>query len=315
MPFQEQSFTLLVVDDIHPVFFDIVQAEGLTIDYRPEISYDEAASIIENYQGLVVRSKFKVDATLIDRAKQLRIIARAGAGVDNIDVAYSKAKQIKLISAPEGNCDAVAEHMIGMLLMLMNKLRTGDAEVREGLWLREENRGMELGGKTVGLIGYGNNGKAMARKLHGFDVEVLAYDKYNFGFSDDFAREADMEEIFDKADALSFHIPLTPETFRLVDTDFLSRFRKPILFLNGSRGEIVDMEAVLVALEGKRIVGAAFDVLPVEKFPALALTDWYKRLVDAPNVVLSPHVAGWTVESYFKIAKVLGEKLVEVLKE
>lgn len=304
-----QPYRILIVDDIHPVFIETVKKAGFIVDYKPSITYKEVLSSISNYEVLVLRSKFKVNQELIDLAKNMKTIARAGAGIDNIDVDYAKSKNIQLISANEGNCDAVAEHMLGMLLSLLNKLCTSNAEIREGKWLREENRGFELGGKTVALIGYGYNGQAMARKLSGFGVKVLAYDKYRVNYSDNFVKEATMAEIFENADVLSLHIPLTFETKGMINTPFILQFKKPFYFLNGSRGEIVDIESLLKALDEKHVAGAALDVLPVEKFPSLNATDWFIKLKAYPNVILSPHVAGWTVESYYKIAKVLAEKL------
>lgn len=301
---------ILIVDDIHPIFIDTMEQAGFLVDYEPFITYEEVLRSISDYEVLVLRSKFKVNCELIDLAKELKVIARAGAGMDNIDIDYAKSKNIQLISANEGNCDAVAEHMLGMLLSLLNKLCTSNAEIHKGKWLREENRGFELGGKTVALIGYGNNGQAMARKLSGFGVKVLAYDKYRINYSDNYAKEATMVEIFENADILSLHIPLTTETKEMINREFISQFKKPFYFLNGSRGEIASIESLLQALEEKRILGVALDVLPVEKFPALNSIDWFNRLKVYPNVILSPHVAGWTVESYYKIAKVLAEKLL-----
>lgn len=306
--------SLLIVDDLHPVFMEMMDSAGVSYDYRPEITREESLIIIKNYRGLIVRSKFKVDREMIDAGEQLVIIGRSGAGVDNIDEAYADERGIELVSAPEGNCDAVGEHMIAMLLTLFNKIIIGNEEIRKGLWLREANRGIELGGKTVGLIGYGHNGSAMAKKLSGFDVEVIAYDKYKAGFSDAYATEVSMDEIFLKADVLSFHIPLTDETRGLVNKDFLSKFKKPIFFLNGSRGEVVDVEAVIEGLERKSILGACFDVLPKEKFPALYETSWYDKLIKFDNVILTPHVAGWSVESYFKLSKFLANKVLAYFK-
>lgn len=306
----KDDFKLLIVDDIHPVFLELVETAGIKVNYQPNIQYAQAKTIIGDYDGLIVRSKFKVGPDLLDRASKLKIIGRAGAGVDNIDTSYAQMKKITLVSAPEGNCDAVAEHMIGMLLSLFNKITIANAEVREKRWLREENRGIELSSRVVGLIGYGNNGQAMARKLSGFDVEILAYDKYKTGFHDSLVQEVTMNELFDRADILSLHIPLTGETRSMVNRDFLSKFKKPIFFLNGARGGIVDIEAVIQALEEKIILGACLDVLPVEKVVEFKTTEWFSKLMMFDNVVLTPHVAGWTVESYFKISKFLAEKIV-----
>lgn len=304
---------VLIVDDIHPVFMEKLQGENIAFDYHPTIGKKETLDIISEYTGLVIRSKFKVDAAFIDAAPQLTFIARGGAGMDNIDEHYALEKGIALLNAPEGNRDAVGEHMVGMLLGLMNNLNRGNIEVKSGLWRREENRGLELGGRTVALIGYGNNGQAMARKLSGFGVTVIAYDKYKTGFSDAYATEVSMEEVVKRADVLSLHIPLTHETRNMVDDEYLLHFRKPIFFLNGARGEIVNIPAVLDALDAGRLLGAAFDVLPVEKFPALANAPWFTRLIKHDKIALSPHVAGWSVESYFKIADVLVGKVIKYL--
>lgn len=303
------DFKLLIVDDIHPIFLESMKEIGIRVDYLPDISYDEAVSIIKDFDGLIIRSKFKVKAEFLDRALRLKMIGRAGAGVDNIDIAYAEKKGIALFSAPEGNCDAVAEHMLGMLLALFNKITIGNTQVRNGKWLREENRGVELSGRVIGLIGYGNNGQAMARKLRGFDVEVLAYDKYKTGFGDGLVKEAEMDELFEKADVLSLHIPLTEETHSMVDRDFLQEFKKSFFLLNGARGEIVNIEDLIAAIEERRVLGACLDVLPVERMDELQKLDWFSRLTAFENLVLTPHVAGWSVESYYKISKVLAEKI------
>ncbi|MGK6349915.1 NAD(P)-dependent oxidoreductase [Parapedobacter sp. DT-150] len=305
---------LLIVDDIHPIFMEKLQANRIPFDYQPAIGKEETLGIISQYTGLVIRSKFRVDAPFLDAAPGLRFIARGGAGMDNIDEAYALEKGITLLNAPEGNRDAVGEHLIGMLLSLMNNLNRANLEVKNGLWLREKNRGLELGGRTVALIGYGNNGQAMARKLSGFGVSVIAYDKYKTGFSDVYATEVSMEEVVRRADVLSLHIPLTHETRGLIDDEYLFHFRKPIFFLNGARGEIVNIPAVLKALDEGRVLGAAFDVLPVEKFPDLAKQPWFAPLITHEKIMLSPHVAGWSVESYFKIADVLVDKVVGFLR-
>jgi len=305
---------VLIVDDIHPIFRERLQGENIAFDYHPTINKEETVQIISQYTGLVIRSKFKVDAAFIDAAPQLTFIARGGAGMDNIDERYALEKGITLLNAPEGNRDAVGEHMVGMLLGLMNNLNRGNIEVKSGLWRREENRGLELGSRTVALIGYGNNGQAMARKLSGFGVTVIAYDKYKTGFSDAYATEVSMEEVVKRADVLSLHIPLTQETRAMVDDEYLLHFRKPIFFLNGARGEIVHIPAILKALDEERVLGAAFDVLPVEKFPALTQQPWFIPLIKHEKVVLSPHVAGWSVESYFKIADVLVGKVIRFIR-
>jgi len=304
---------VLIVDDIHPVFLERLDQIGVIYTYRPDITLEEALEILPDYEVLIIRSKFKVGEQVFERAGNLKCIGRAGAGMDNIDDELARQKGVVLLNAPEGNCDAVAEHAMGMLLSLLNNLSKGDKEIRKGLWLREPNRGVELGGKTIALIGYGNNGQAMARKLAGFDVRVIAYDKYKTGFSNVYAEEASMEQVMKEADVLSLHIPLTSETRNLINHMYLEQFNKPIFFLNTSRGEIVDISALLTQLDQGKVLGAALDVLPVEKFPALSQTEWYEGLMASEKVLLTPHVAGWSVQSYYKIAAILADKLIQFL--
>jgi D-3-phosphoglycerate dehydrogenase len=303
---------ILIVDDVHPIFMEQAEAKGYTCDYRPTIKTEEALAIIGNYAGLVIRSKFLVTKQVFDLATNLQFVARAGAGMDNIDEAYAAQKGIKLINAPEGNSDAVGEHAIGLLLSLMNNFNRGDAEIRNGKWEREGNRGYELKGKTVGIIGYGHMGHSFARKLSGFQVDVIAYDKYKTGFSDRYAREVSMEQIVKLSDVLSIHVPLTSETNGLVDDEYLFHFKKPIFLINTSRGKTAKVSSVLKAIKEGKILGAGLDVLEVEKFPTLAEQAWYDELRLSGKVILSPHVAGWTFDSYRKISEVMAEKLVPV---
>lgn len=300
---------ILIVDDLHPAFKEEAQKLGYQCRDEPLFTRNQALQNLADVQGLVIRTKFNVDREIIDAAPNLRFIARAGAGMDNVDEEYARSRGIICINAPEGNRDAVAEHAIGLLLSLMNNLRKGDREIRNGIWDREGNRGWELKGKTVAIIGYGNTGQAMARKLSGFEVEVIAFDKYKTGYSDAYVKEMSMEQIVKYADVLSFHIPLTRETRQMVDEEYLFHFKKPIFLLNTSRGEIVNTEAVLRKIAEGKILGAGLDVLEAEKFPALAEQPWFDQLVNNDRVVLSPHVAGWTMESYRKISEVLAEKL------
>jgi D-3-phosphoglycerate dehydrogenase len=300
---------ILIVDDLHPVFKEKAQALGYVVDDRPLITREETLRIISDYAGIAVRTKFLIDKEIIDAAVNLRFVARAGAGLDNIDVAYAKSKSIELLNAPEGNCDAVGEHAVGLLLTVANKFRNSDRQIRSGIWDREGNRGWQLKGKTVGIIGYGFMGQSFAKKLSGFDVKVIAYDKYKTGFSDNYAREVSMEEIVKQSDVLSLHIPLTAETRQLVNEEYFLHFRKHILFLNTARGEIVNTQAVLKAIEKGKIIGAGLDVLEVEKFPKLGEQPWYDALVANGNVLLTPHVAGWTFDSYREISEVLANKL------
>ncbi len=300
---------ILIADRLYPTFKQEAEKLGYMVDDRPDISYQEVLDIINNYTGLAIRTKFYVGSELINNAKSLKFIARAGAGMDNIDEAVAKEKGILCINASEGNSDAVGEHAIGMLLALMRNLKKSDAEIRNGIWDREGNRGFELKGKTVGIIGYGHTGKSFAQKLNGFDVNVLAYDKYHTGFGDEFAKEASMEEIVKQADVLSLHLPLTSETRQMVNDEYLFHFKKPIFFLNTARGEIVNTSSVLNGIKQGKILAAGLDVLEVEKFPALAEQTWFNDLIANGKILVSPHIAGWTFESYRKISEVLAEKL------
>jgi D-3-phosphoglycerate dehydrogenase / 2-oxoglutarate reductase len=306
---------ILIADDIHPVFMEQAEALGYDCDYQPKIKLDESLQIIANYEGLVIRSKFNVDKQVIDAAPKLQFVCRAGAGMDNIDESYAAQKNIALINASEGNMDAVGEHTIGLLLSLMNNFNNADAEIRAGKWQREANRGYELKGKTVGIIGYGFMGKSFAKKLSGFEVNVIAYDKYKTGFSDQYAREVSMEEIVKHSDVLSLHIPLTSETKGLVDDEYLFHFKKSIFFINVSRGGVVKVKAVLNAIKQGKILGAGLDVLEVEKFPALAEQDWFEELRQSGRVLLTPHVAGWTFDSYRRVSEVMAGKLALLFKD
>lgn len=300
---------ILIVDDLHPAFKLAAEGMGFEVDDRPLIKKEEVLAILKDYVGIAIRTKFRVDGEVIEAAPNLKFVARAGAGMDNIDVDIAEAKGIHLINAPEGNADAVGEHTLGMLLSLMNNFRKADIEIRNGIWDREGNRGYELMGKTVGIIGYGHMGQAFAKRMAGFGVITIAYDKYKTRFTDEYATEASMEEIVKYSDVLSLHIPLTRETKQLVDDEYLLHFRRPIFFLNAARGEIVNTKAVLKAIESGKILGAGLDVLEKEKFPGLAEADFYSELIANPKVLLTPHVGGWTFDSYRKISEVLATKL------
>ena len=300
---------ILIVDDLHPAFKEQAVALGYHVDDEPEITRQQTLEKIKDYVGIAVRTKFRIDAELFAAAPNLKFVARAGAGLDNIDDKIAFERGIELINAPEGNCDAVGEHATGLLLSLMNNFRRADMEIRNGVWDREGNRGYELKGKKVGIIGYGFMGQSFAKKLAGFEVDVMAYDKYKTGFSDAFAREVSMEEIVKHSDVLSLHIPLTAETKQMVDDEYFFHFKKPIFFINTARGEIVNTKAVLNAISSGKIFGAGLDVLQTEKFPALGEQDWYKELAKNEKVILTPHVGGWTFDSYRKISEVLAKKL------
>ena len=300
---------VLIVDDLHPLFNEQLTALGYIVDEEPQITRAETLAKIANYVGIAVRTKFKIDAEIILAAKKLKFIARAGAGLDNIDIALAEKLNIKLLNAPEGNRDAVGEHAVGMLLSLMNKLNVADLEIRNSIWDREGNRGYELKGKTVGIVGYGFMGQSFAKKLSGFGVQVIAYDKYKTNFSDEFARAVSMEEIVKHSDVLSLHIPLTRETKQMVDDEYFFHFKKPIFFLNTARGEIVNTKALLTNINSGKILAAGLDVLEIEKFPALDNESWFQEIRTNKKVLLSPHIAGWTFESYRKISEVLVNKV------
>lgn len=300
---------ILIVDDLHPAFKDRAAELGYEVDDLPKISRTETLAIISGYNGIAVRTKFKIDKELMAAAPGLKFVARAGAGLDNIDESYAKERGILLINAPEGNRDALGEHAVGLLLAVINNFRKADLEIRNGIWDREGSRGWELKGKTVGIVGYGFMGSSFARKLSGFEVKVIAYDKYKTGFSDAYVQEASMEEIVKHSDVLSLHIPLTGETRQMVDDEYLFHFKKNIYFINSARGEIVNTQAVLGAIKTGKIMGAGLDVLEAEKFPNLSEQPWYKELIVEPKVLLTPHVGGWTFDSYRRISEVLAEKL------
>ena len=305
-----ELFRVLIVDDVHPVLLQrLGSLPQLVLDYQPEITPEAIATVLPAYNGLVIRTKTQLTGTLLASCSHLRFIARAGAGLDNIDEGAAQQLGIKLYNAPEGNRQAVAEHVVGMLLSLFNNLREGDAAIRIGRWEREEHRGTELMCKTVGLIGYGNNGEATARVLHGFGCEILAYDKYKRGFGSEGTKEVPLEALFERADILSLHLPLTKESHGMVNAAFLGAFQKPLVLVNAARGEIVQLEAVVAALASGQLTGACLDVLENEK-PQHWQKDLMQQLFAHPRVLLSPHVAGWTKESYRKISEVLADKLL-----
>ena len=307
----EEGLKVLIVDDMHESITSLFEEAGFIPDYRPLIRPEEVHEIIHEYHGLVIRSKMSVDRELIDRAVNLKFVARAGAGLDKVDYTYVSSKGIKLINAPEGNRDALAEHTIGMLLAIFNKLNTATDEVKSGVWNREANRGWELMGRTVGVYGYGYMGAAFAQRLMGFSCRVVAYDKYKTGFSNDYLEEVSLQEFFDEVEILSIHVPLTSETGFLFDEKYFSRFKNLKFLLNTSRGEVVKLSAVNDLLKRGVLLGAGLDVLENEKLDKLTENQQadFKELTTYPNVILTPHVAGWTFESYRKINEVLIRKL------
>jgi len=301
----------LVVDPMHESLFSMLNQIGWEVDYQPKITREEIKAIHTQYTGLIVRSKTPIDRELLGQNPTLKFIGRAGAGLDNLDLEYLSQKGIHVLHASEGNRDAVGEHTIGMLLSLMRNIPKSDIEVKQSIWDREGNRGEELMGKTIGIIGYGNMGHAFAKRLSGFGCTVLAYDKYKSSFSDTFCKEADMEMIFNETDILSLHIPLTAETRMLVNTEYLRRFKKKIILINTARGEIVSLSAVATALDSGHVRGAVLDVLENEKLNTLTplQADAFNSMRKKTNVLFTPHIAGWTFESHIKINVALVEKI------
>lgn len=297
---------VLIVDEVHPSMAEGLTNLGFEVETRTDLTLSEFVSILPAYEGLVVRSKFKITADILTDTS-LTFIGRAGAGLDLLDVDACQSRGIAVFSANEGNSDAVAEHVIGQLLSLAHKLHTSNTEVRHGLWEREGNRGFELKGKTIGIIGYGNMGKAVASRLACFGMSILAYDKY--APSADFP--ATMEQLFDQADIVSLHIPLTSETRGMVSVEFIDSFKKPILLINSSRGPIAPLEPLLHGLRSGKIKGLALDVLPNEKLSSWSPVEkeLFAEIAAYPATIFSPHVAGWTTESYYKINEVLLEKI------
>jgi D-3-phosphoglycerate dehydrogenase len=306
---------VLFIDTVHEVLKLRLEQSGFRCVDGTQLHLEELKQALKSAEGIVVRSKFPMNANLLDEAPHLQFIARSGAGMENIDVPYCQRRGIQLFNAPEGNRNAVGEHALGMLLSLLNRIHLADREVRNGKWDREGNRGYELDGKTVGIIGYGNNGSAFAKKLRGFDVSVIAYDKYKTGFGDTFVSEVSMEEIFAKSDIVSFHIPQNDETRFMGDRHFFDRFQKPIYVINLARGKIIRTHDLVMAIQSGHILGACLDVLEYEKssfesfFDQKLDTD-FQFLLESDKVVLTPHVGGWTHESYFKLSNVLADKIL-----
>lgn len=310
------SKKVVFLDVVHEVLEQRLAKAGFQCIDATQISDKEAKILVQQAEGIVVRSRFPLDSELLSSAEKLEFIARSGAGMENIDLTFCEKKNIKLFNAPEGNRNAVAEHALGMLLALFNNLLKGDREIRSGVWDREGNRGIELDGKTIGIIGFGNNGQAFARKLSGFDVNVLVYDKYKTGFSLGQVEESSMERIFEEADVVSFHIPQNEETMYWADSSFFNRFTKPFFLINLSRGKIVRIADLLEAIDSGKVAGACLDVLEFEKssfenmFEGDLLPESFRRLMDSEKVILSPHVGGWTKESYFLLSDVLADKIL-----
>ncbi len=314
---------VLLIDTMHPAFSEVLLQKGIEPVPGYQMSREEVIAVAGTFDGLAIRSRFKLDADFLQRISQrVRCIGRAGAGMENIDVAAARSFGITCVSAPEGNRDAVAEHALGLLLMLMNHLRRADAEVRQGIWKREENRGDELEGKTVGIIGFGNMGSSFARRLSGFGVNILAYDPYITIDKNRWplVQQVSEDVLLKESDVISLHVPLTTETTGFVNRNWFSRLGKPIRLINTARGKNIVTADLVEAIEQGKVTGAALDVLEYEavsfeKIDASALPAPFKYLIQSEKVVLSPHIAGWTHESNEKIARILAERMVAVLKD
>lgn len=306
---------ILIIDTAHPILQQKLEQAGFSCDYLPDLSINQIEDMIHGYDGIIGRSKIGFCPSLIDKAERLKFIGRLGAGMENIDLIYAEKKGIMCFNSPEGNRDAVGEHTMALLLNLLNNINIADNEVRNMKWHRESNRGIELKDKTVGIIGYGNMGSAFAQRMKGFGVKVLAFDKYKTGFSDGFVSETNMQLLFENADIVSIHVPLTCETQYMCDDVFFGKFRKPIIFINTSRGKVVRTDDLVKNLKSGQVSGAALDVLEYENesfenFQTESIPASLEFLLSCSRTVLTPHIAGWTVESKYKLAAILADKII-----
>ncbi len=306
---------VVFLDTVHPILEERLTNEGFLCVDATKLDLETCHSLVQDAIGIVIRSRFPMDESFLKHAANLQFIARSGAGMENIDTSYCLKRNIQLFNAPEGNRNAVGEHALGMLLALLNKFIQGDKQVRQGIWDREGNRGEELDCKTVGIIGYGNNGRAFAKKLRGFECKVLVYDKYLPTIADDFVTQVSLEQLYQEADVISFHIPQNEETRYWVNDAFFTALGKPIYLLNLSRGKIVETQALLNAISTSQVKGAGLDVLEFEKASFENFSDSerlsvFQELIASDKVILTPHVGGWTTESYYKLSDVLADKIL-----
>ncbi len=309
---------ILFLDTTHPILYEKLKELGFELIFEFEKTKEELSEYLHEFEGIIIRSRMKIDKEIIEKSLNLKFIGRVGSGLENIDTIYAHSRGIHCLNSPEGNRDAVAEHAIGMLLCLNNNILKSDREVRNGLWLREENRGIEISGKTIGIIGFGNMGSAFAQRLKGFDCEIIAYDKYKTNYAPDYVRATDMDEIFEKADIVSYHIPYNQDTHYLINENHIHSFAKPITIINTSRGKILNTQDLVSAIENSKVKGACLDVLEYESVSLQNLnkTEWPEamtKLANMNNVVLSSHIAGWTHESNIKLSLFLVEKIRQAL--
>jgi D-3-phosphoglycerate dehydrogenase len=312
------SKKILCIDSNHSVLHETLLSAGFDCDLFWDKTTEDLIKLMPNYDAVVIRSKFKITKEIIDTCPKLTCIGRVGAGMENIDVDYAQSKGITCVHAPEGNRDAVAEHALGMLLMLLNRLKIADTEVRQGIWKRAENRGFEIKDKTIGVIGYGNMGSEFVKRLQGFGCKILVFDKYKQHFWTDTIIESTLETIQQEADIISLHIPLTEETTHMINDDFINSFRKNIYIINTARGNCLNTEDLVKHLKSGKVKGACLDVLEYEStsFENMELSkipEPMQYLIQSENVILTPHIAGWTHESNYKMGKIIAEKIIKVL--
>jgi D-3-phosphoglycerate dehydrogenase len=302
---------ILITAPVHDFFLDTLSKKGIDFLYEPTMRYQELLEKIPLTTGIVISTQIKIDKNLIDKAPNLKWIGRLGSGMEHIDVAYAKSKNIICESSPEGNCNAVAEHALALLLNFYRNINTSILQVKNKQWLRAENRGTEISGKTIGIIGYGHTGSAFAKLLSAFNVTILAYDKYKTGFGNEFVTESSEDELIKYADVISFHLPLTPETYHYASDDFFRILKKQPIIINTSRGSVIDSVALIDAIQNKFISGALLDVLENEKLDTYTSEEKeiFEALIAFDNVMITPHIAGYSHEAIYKMSKVLLEKL------